>query len=408
MATPGFPLFGRHEGVSARTAGGMSDLSGTPGNGASPEPHTLERMEQGILRGFAGFRWAAWAWVSLVVLLNRDKLERPWLAWVLVGLALVVTVAASALLRSRPSALLAPPMVLSELGVAVAMSLCGGWAYEGGNAFSNTIALGSPWVLAAVLTVGVAYGAWAGAGAAVALGVARVGAAFANGARDFDSGQWLSLLSTTVVFLLAGTLAGRVTELLRRAESEVAAARAREEVARTLHDGVLQTLAVIERRADDPALARLAREQERDLRAYLFGVGVTAEHGGAADVGPGLRAAAARYEDAFGGRVDVLLAPDLPHLDRAGADALAGAVGEALMNAGKHGGAGRVVVYAEPDEPRGVVCSVRDDGTGFDPQCTTEGVGISRSIRGRVEEVGGRVEIESRPSGGTEVRLWLP
>lgn len=361
-----------------------------------------------MLRGLAGFRWAAWAWVALVVVLNRGKLERPWLAILLLGASLAVTVAVTVRLRRRPAAALAPGLVGGELVVALAMSLCGGWAYESGNAFSNTIALGSPWVLASILTVGVAYGAWAGAGAALLMGIARVGAAFANGARDFDSRQWLSLVSTTVIFVLAGALAGRVTELLRTAEHAVAEARARESVARTLHDGVLQTLAVIERRTDDPALARLAHEQERDLRNYLFGTGSTAEQGGAADVGPRLRAAAARFEDAFHGRADVLLAPDLPHLDDARADALAGAVGEALTNAGKHGAASRVTVYAEPDDSVGVLCTVRDDGCGFDPARVAEGIGISRSIRGRMDDVGGRAEIESRPGAGTEVRLWIP
>jgi hypothetical protein len=98
----------------------------------------------------------------------------------------------------------------------------------------------------------------------------------------------------------------------------------------------------------------MAREQERDLREFLFDAGPAADRGGAADVGPRLRAAAARFEDAYGGRVDVVLAPDLPHLDGARADALAGAVGEALNNAGKHGRATRVTVYAEPDRYRDI------------------------------------------------------
>ena len=85
--------------------------------------------------------------------------------------------------------------------------------------------------------------------------------------------------------------------------------QAREEVARTLHDGVLQTLAVVQRRATDPDLARLARDQERELREYLFG----AEPAGG-ELGPRLRQAAARFEDHFEARAQVIVADDLPKL----------------------------------------------------------------------------------------------
>jgi signal transduction histidine kinase len=104
----------------------------------------------------------------------------------------------------------------------------------------------------------------------------------------------------------------------------------------------------------------------------------------------------------------VLVADDLPGLTAPECEGLAGAVGEALVNAGKHGGATTVTVYAEPDDVGGVFCSVKDDGGGFDPAVTPEGVGISRSIRGRMEELGGRAEIAAAPGFGTEVRLWLP
>lgn len=233
----------------------------------------------------------------------------------------------------------------------------------------------------------------------------------------------LSLTNTVVFYALGGAAAGYVAGLLRRAESRISAARAREEVARTLHDGVLQTLTVVERRTTDPVLARMAREQERELREYLFGA--RAQHHDAANdgrgpattttVGPGggdlgaaLRAAAARYEDAFGGRADVVVAEDLPGPSTAHTEALAGAAGEAIMNAGKHGGAGRVTVYVEPTDDGGVFCSVKDDGRGFDPATTTPGQGLARSIRARMEEAGGRVDITSRPGSGTEVCLWLP
>ena len=84
------------------------------------------------------------------------------------------------------------------------------------------------------------------------------------------------------------------------------------------------------------------------------------------------------------------------------------AVGEALTNAGKHAGSQRLTVFVEADDGGGVFCSVKDDGAGFDAVGVTEGVGLSRSIRGRLAEVGGRVEVDSRPGSGTEVRLWIP
>jgi len=221
-----------------------------------------------------------------------------------------------------------------------------------------------------------------------------------------------------VFYALGGAATGYVAGLLRRAERQISAARAREEVARTLHDGVLQTLAVVERRTADPGLARLAREQERELREYLFGVAAQSRDGrrgpgatvgpGGGDLGAALRAAAARFEDSFGGRAQVLVAEDLPPLPPERVAALAGAAGEALMNAGKHGRAGRVTVFVEPAEDGGVFCSVKDDGSGFDPLNTPPGQGLTHSIRERMQEAGGRADVNSRPGAGTEVCLWLP
>jgi signal transduction histidine kinase len=107
--------------------------------------------------------------------------------------------------------------------------------------------------------------------------------------------------------------------------------------------------------------------------------------------------------------VDGVVPDDLPaDLTDDEVEALAGPVGEALTNAGKHADATRVVVSAEPAGRRGLTVSVLDDGAGFDPAATPEGVGRSRSIRGRLEEVGGDAEWISRPGHGCEVRLHLP
>lgn len=350
-----------------------------------------------MLTGVTAYRWAAWAWMAIVVVVDRDELERPGIALVLVAAALAVTVADTLLLRTDADLLLRPVVVSTELAVAIALSVADPIAYVDGHSQS----LGSAWPLAGILTAGIAFGAVGGVGAGVVVGLARLaGDLVATG--PWTDARTLSALSTIVLYALAGGAAGFAAARLRRAEREIALARARAEVAATLHDGVLQTLAVVQRRTDDPDLARLAHEQERELRDFLAGRRATTDR-----LGPALRAAAARFEDRFGGRAEVVVAADL---DEPGADvaaALAGAVGEALANAGRHGGAGHVVVYVEPNGDE-VFCSVKDDGAGFDPATTAEGSGITGSIRARVEAVGGRVEVDGRPGRGAEVRLWAP
>jgi len=347
-------------------------------------------MERSVLQGLAAFRWGAWLWMATVLLVSRDDLRHAWLALVLAVLALAVTVADTVLLRTGWAALLRPGPVVAELAVGGALVLADGVAYGPDHAFSTSQSLGSVWPLAGILGAGVALGPLAGATAGVAVGLCRVGAvllngaaidtggralSLVNGAAIDTGGRALSLVNTVVFYSLGGAAAGYLFRLLRRAEGEISAARAREELGRTLHDGVLQTLAVVERRAGDPALARLAREQERELREYLFGVqrGPTAD--GSADIGVALRAAAARYEDAFGGRAQVLVAEDVPPLAPASVAALAGAAGEALVNAGKHGRASKVLVYVEPDDDGGVFCSVKDDGGGSTPSTPPKGWG---------------------------------
>ena len=83
-----------------------------------------------------------------------------------------------------------------------------------------------------------------------------------------------------------------------------------------------------------------------------------------------------------------------------------GAVGEALTNAHKHGGATRATVFVDIDEE--LFCSVKDDGAGFDPAAVAPGSGISQSIQARIAEVGGTAEVDARPGSGVEVRLHAP
>jgi len=365
-------------------------------------PAREDALVRGLLTGIAAFRWLAWAWMSIVLLVSRGDLDdasgRRWLAIGLVAAALVVTAAAALLVRHDLPRLLTLPIIAAELAIGFSLGAADGWVYVGDHAQS----LGSVWPLAGVLTAGVA---WAGRGGVLAGAVVGLGRLFGDvlqrGTEPMED-LTVSASSTFVLYALAGGAAGYATVKLRDAERRISTAQAREEVARTLHDGVLQTLAVVQRRAADPDLVRLARDQERDLREYLFG----AEPSGG-DLGPRLRQAAARFEDHYGGQARVVVADDLPRLSDATVDALTGAVSEALANAGKHAEAGLVTVFAEPGGDGTVFCSVKDDGIGFSPD-TPEGVGLGRSIRGRVAEVGGRVEVDGNPGRGAEVRVWVP
>ncbi|MCP3912202.1 MAG: hypothetical protein GY713_14745 [Actinomycetia bacterium] len=356
-----------------------------------------EVLIRGLLRAIAIYRWLCLGWAGVGVFYSRDLLIRPELAWGLMVVALVVTVGISVRVESAPFSLLHPAVVGLELLVGLCLLLGDGLVYDPARSQSLPWA----WPNAALITAGLAFGWRVGLGAALLMSLASF---IGEGPRLLGRTAWgLSVLSKTGLFVLVGTVSGYAATRLRQAEREISAARAREEVSRRLHDGVLQTLAVIQRRSTDPELAALARDQEHDLRGFLAG-----DRPAVAEFEPRIRDLAARHESMFGGRVTIVVAEDLPRLNPDEVDALAGAVGEAMNNAGKHGQARSVTVYAEPGESGDAVfVSVKDDGSGFIADEVTEGIGMSRSIRGRMNDLGGRADIVSRPGRGTEVRLWL-
>jgi phage shock protein PspC (stress-responsive transcriptional regulator) len=176
----------------------------------------------------------------------------------------------------------------------------------------------------------------------------------------------------------------------------------REEVAAHLHDSVLQTLAMIQRNADNPrTMATLARRQERELRTWLYG-------GPSTDgerLEPAVQAAAAQVEDAHDVLVEAVVVGDCDLDDRA--RALVQACREAMHNAALHSGAASIDVYVEC-EPDRITAFVRDRGTGFDPAAVPDDRrGIADSIRGRLGRHGGRAEISSVRGEGTEVQLTV-
>jgi signal transduction histidine kinase len=176
----------------------------------------------------------------------------------------------------------------------------------------------------------------------------------------------------------------------------------RAEVAAHLHDSVLQTLALMQKRVDDPReVAALARRQERELRAWLNGRRADGE----ATVATLLEAAAAEVEEAHGVPVEVVAVGDAPLDPRA--EALVAAAREALVNAAKFAGDGPVALFAEVD-PERIEVFVRDRGPGFDPAAVpADRRGVRESIVGRMQRHGGRAVVHTAPGAGTEVELVL-
>ena len=177
----------------------------------------------------------------------------------------------------------------------------------------------------------------------------------------------------------------------------------RAEMAAHLHDSVLQTLALIQR-TDDPArMAILARHQETELRDWLFGA---APLDGVDLVSTALRNAAARVEKDHQVPIDVVTVGD--HLLDKESAPLIGAASEAMVNAAKHSGADRLSLYLEAEDEK-LTVYVTDQGKGFDlDKVAPDRKGIAESIKSRVENAGGTVEINSEPGDGTEVVLRMP
>lgn len=133
----------------------------------------------------------------------------------------------------------------------------------------------------------------------------------------------------------------------------------RAEIAAHLHDSVLQTLALIQRRAgSEQDVIRLARAQERELRSWLFS-DPAKESGLLADR---IKAVAAEVEDSHGHAVEVVTVGDTDMTDRH--EALVQAAREAMLNAARHGG-GTVSVYLESTAGSTEIF-IKDRGTGFD------------------------------------------
>jgi signal transduction histidine kinase len=179
----------------------------------------------------------------------------------------------------------------------------------------------------------------------------------------------------------------------------------RSEVAARVHDSVLQTLALIQRHAQEPRrVAAIARRQERQLRGWLYGEQPLGDE--SASLLAALSTAAADVEELHGVRIELASAGDCP-VDEP-VHALVLAAREAMTNSAKFAGVEEIDVYVEVTEET-VAVFVRDRGAGFDRAAVpADRRGLAESIERRLERVGGSAAVVTAPGLGTEVELRIP
>ena len=219
------------------------------------------------------------------------------------------------------------------------------------------------------------------------------------------AGLWDVGIAAVAVLAGAGLIAApwvvRLWHTLREEQAERVRETERADIAAHLHDSVLQTLALIQRKADDPAeVARLARAQERELRGWLY----AGPRGSQETLAAAVTQAAHEVEDLHGVPVELVVTGDRPLDDRG--TALVRALREAMLNAVRHA-APPVSAYVEVGSDT-VEAFVRDHGTGFDVDTVPEDrLGVRESIIGRMRRHGGTARLR-RLEDGTEVALSLP
>jgi signal transduction histidine kinase len=184
-------------------------------------------------------------------------------------------------------------------------------------------------------------------------------------------------------------------------------AEERADMAARVHDSVLQTLALIQRRADDPQkVVQLARLQERELRSWLFEGRAPNEADADLTFASGVRQIQEDVEARYGVPVETVTVGDCELDDNL--NALLAAAREATVNAAKWSGAGVISLFAEV-EPAEVSIVVRDRGQGFDPEAVPEDrKGLAESIHGRMARRGGTATVSSAAGEGTKVTLKMP
>ncbi|MDT4912551.1 MAG: hypothetical protein QOC66_1679 [Pseudonocardiales bacterium] len=302
-----------------------------------------------------------------------------------------------------------PVVVIADVVLTVALTLLTIPAQTGAQQHGGMVTLTTIWAAGPTIEAAFVAGPLGGLVAAVVQ----------FGASAYVAEEWQGrTLYSGVLLLVTGVVVGSVARLAVRAEDELrvaAAAQAavaeRERLARSIHDGVLQVLGLVHRQGRDAggqwsAIATAAAAQEAALRGMITSQPVAGTAVGELDLADELRSlrSARVTVSAPGGAVPV---------DGATAAELRAAVQAALHNVDVHAGDGAhawVLLETLDDELR---VTIRDDGHGIPvgrmEEAAAEGrIGLARSVRGRIADLGGQCSITSAPGEGTVIQMSVP
>jgi signal transduction histidine kinase len=380
-----------------------------------PPPTNLQAP---LWRSIAAFRFASLAYAAILLALRPSFYSHWAWAWaVLAGMTIwtvVTTFGYPSVSRSSTRGRRTWVLLSADLVVTVAALMSTDLLQYSKYIRDGAMPVTATWLAGPTLAWAVVAGVRAGAVSAIIIGGCVV---LLRRLQPSDILQSTDL-DGPVILLMAAMVAGYVSKLIASAEQAVAgateiaaASRERERLARTIHDSVLQVLAMVQRRGAEiggeaAELGQLAGEQEAALRALITADDQAWLPAGELD----LSAQLAQDPRAF---VSVITPATPVLLNERAVWETAAAVREALDNVRKHCGQDAKAWVLIDDEGSEVTVTIRDDGPGISPKRLTEAaaegrLGVSHAIAGRMRDIGGSADISSTPGAGTEVRLRVP
>ncbi|GAB3395915.1 DUF5931 domain-containing protein [Amycolatopsis echigonensis] len=350
-------------------------------------------------------RVVTWLFALAVVIAHHTDFQRPWLAWLVVGV-MGAWSAGSSLAYVRESGRHRWLVILDVL-LTTALMLTSPWILSDAQYDAASPLITTVWAAVAPLAAATRFGARGGVVAGL---VVAVGTGLAREKIDLDVVRDGVLLCASGLLVgMAATLARTSAEALARALRTEAATAERERLARSIHDSVLQVLARVRRRGlevggEAAELARLAGEQEIALRALVSSE--PTRSGDTVDLRSALQLLATTS-------VQVSTPAGTVDLPAHVTEELVAITREALANVEKHAGPEAHAWVLLEDLGGEVVVSIRDDGPGIEAgrleRAAAEGrLGVVKSIRGRAEDLGGNAVLDSAPGRGTEWEVRVP